>query len=290
MTDDCRPQIWPGQLTSGDRYGSYNCAAYALARGLEFDTCGAVFVTGARVRQLTNEPIPDPRSPGLHHGQLRDVAAKFGIRLELLNGAPWSEVADAQRSHAVLLAINYRPIQYTSFSGQRSFSGNHELLTMPGWFTYDPLCDGRISSGARIFRGPATYPEVLLMQAAGGFPGVGFGRVTAAVLPHRHPLVAPAPVPGPIVVPHQPYDGKEQNVAILTAYVGHRFRMAKGQPIYRSPSGPRVTVLSKAGSVEYVGKAGAGWVAIKVGTGALYADGVTRPTVLYVPSGAGVLE
>ncbi len=288
--DHCRPHDWPGQLTSGDRYGSFNCAAYALAKGLEFDTCGGVRITGARVRQLTNEPIPDPSSPGLHHGQLRDVAAKFGIRLDVSYGVPWDEIRDITRSRAILMAINYRPIQYSSFSGQRTFSGNHELLVLPEFFTYDPLCDGRLSGGRRVFRGPAKYPEVLLMQAAAAFPGVIFGRANIAVFPHRHPYVTlPDTGSGPRVVLDAPKPS-EVNVAVTTAYAGHRFRMAKGQPIFRHPGGPKVTQLSAAGAVEYIGKAGAGWVAVKVGTSALYGDGIVRPTVLYVPSAAGTVE
>ncbi len=301
MTDDCRPTTWPGQLTSGDRYGSYNCAAYAFAKGIEFDTCGAVRITGARVRQLTSEPIPDPRSPGLHHGQLRDVAAKFGVRLELLQGAPWDEVEDAGRDRAVLLALNYRPIRYTSFSGQRTFGGNHEMLMLPERFTYDPLCDGRISNGARVFRGPAIYPRTLLMQASGDFvtrydslgraiARLGFGRANVAVFPHRHPLVAaPAPGPGPTVVVNAPKPS-EVNVAITTAYRGHTLNLAKGQPLFRSPGGAKVTQLSAAGSVEYIGRAGGGWAAVRVTTQALYADGIGRPTVLYVPAAAGVVQ
>lgn len=287
--EHCRPHNWPGQLTSGDRYGSSGCAAYCFAKGLEFDTCGDIIATGARIRQLTNEPIPDPASPGLHHGQLRDVAAKYGLRLDVVYGAPWDEFEDANRDHAVLLAVNYRPIQYSSFSGQRSFSGNHELLVLPVRYTYDPLCDGRISAGRRVFRGPAVYPESLLMQAAAAFPGVPFGRVNMAVFPHRHPLTLPDTGTGPRVVLNAPKP-TEKNVAITTAYRSHTFRMAKGQPIFRYPGGPQVTQLAKAGSVEYLGKAGAGWVAVRVTTSALYKDGIGRPTGLYVPAAAGVVE
>jgi hypothetical protein len=288
--DHCRPHIWPGQLTSGDPYGSTNCAAYALAKGIEFDTCGQVILTGARVRQLSSEPIPDPRSPGLHHGQLRDVAAQFGLRVDVLYGAPWDEFEDANRDHAVLLAINYRPIQYSSFSGQRTFSGNHELLVLPQRFTYDSLCDGRLSNGARVFRGPAVYPESLLMQAAAAFPGVGWGRVNMAVLPHRHPYIdLPDTSTGPRVVLDAPTPS-EVNVAITTAYRGHTMRLAKGQPLFRHPGGVKVTQLSAAGSVEYIGRAGGGWAGVRVTTQALYADGIGRPTVLYVPSAAGVVE
>jgi hypothetical protein len=289
LSHECRPTIWPGQLTSGDPNGAVNCSAYAFAKGIEFDTCGQILVTGARVRQLTNEPVPDPASPGLHHGQLRDVASKFGLRLEVLYGAPWDEFEDANKDHAVLLSIDYSPIQYSSFSGQRTFSRLHELLVLPVHFTYDPLCDGRISNGARVFRGPAVYPESLLMQAAGAFPGVGFGRANIAVFPHSHPLNLPDTGTGPHVVLDAPTPG-ERNVAITTAYRGHTFRMAKGQPLFRYPGGPKVTQMSAAGTAEHIGRAGSGWMAVRVTTQALYADGIGRPTVLYVPSAAGVVE
>lgn len=298
MPDDCRPSIWPGQLTSGDRNGSVNCAAYVLSKAIEFDTCGDVLLTGARVRQLSSEPVPDPRSPGLHHGQLRDVAAKFGLRCEVLNGAPWDEVADARRmGHVCCIQIRYAPIRPTRFSGQRTFYGNHELGEYPGvgWFTHDPLCDGRLSGGQRVFKGPADYPQSLLMQAAGAFRfpdgrSLGFGRVNALVLPHRHPYGAPPDTStGPSVVLDAPKPS-ERNVALTAVYEGRNFRMAKGQPIFRYPGGPQVTRLSAAGAVPYRGRAGAGWVAVKVNTGALYEDGIVRPTILYVPQKAGVLE
>lgn len=293
--NDCRPTIWPGQLTSGDRYGSYNCAAYVLAKAIEFDTCGDIILTGARVRQLSSEPEPDPGSPGLHHGQLRDVAAQFGLRCEVLNGAPWDELADARRmGHTCCIQVGYRPIRTTSFSGQRSFYGNHELGIYPGsgWFSYDPLCDGRISNGSRVFRGPADYPQSLLMQAAGDFltkqGRLGFGRVNVLVLPHRR-ISLPDTGTGPVVVLSGPKP-TEQNVALTGVYEARNLRLAKGQPLFRYPGGPKVTVLAKEGAVPYRGKAGAGWVAVKVGTGALYEDGVVRPTILYVPSKAGVIE
>lgn len=303
MIDVCHPSPWSYQLARDatgrliDKNGPVNCAAHACADGLECDSCGRINVTGAKIRSLTNEPRPDSSSPGLHHGQLRDACAKLGVRLEVIYGASWDEVRDVRKSgRTYLIQVNYLPIRLTPYSGQRNFYGNHELM---GRFDliHDPLADGRLSGGKRVWRSPGTYPESLLKQAAGAFitarypsggikSRLGFGRANIAVFPHT---MLPD-TSTPVVTPPSPWNGKERNVAILTAYKGHTFRLAKDQALYRHPSGPVVTVMSATGSVEYIGKAGAGWVAVRVGTKALYADGIVRPTVLYCPSGAGVLE
>lgn len=75
---------------------------------------------------------------------------------------------------------------------------------------------------------------------------------------------------------------------ITTTAAPHLFRLAKGQPLFRHPGGPVVTKLSAAGSVAWVGGAGAGWTAVRVSTGAPYADGQQRPTIVYVPTKAGI--
>lgn len=304
MTDVCHSGPWSYQLARDDDgrlidpNGSVNCAAHAAADGLECDSCGRINVSGARIRSLTNEPTPDAQSPGLHHGQIRDALARLSVSLEVIGGASWDEVRDVRKSgRTYLIQVNYTPIRLTSFSGQRNFYGNHELL---GRFdlVHDPLADGRVSGGSRVWRGPGVYPENLLKQAAGAFvtarypsggikSRLGYGRANIAVFPH--PLL-PDTGTGPIVTPPSPWNGGERNVAILTAYKGHTFRLAKGQKLYRHPGGPMVTEMSATGSVEYIGRAGGGWVAVRVGTSALYADGIVRPTVLYAPSGSGVLQ
>lgn len=54
----------------GGPYGSTNCTANAGGMVGEAHTCGATRLSGATIRAATNEPIPDPRSPGLNLGQV----------------------------------------------------------------------------------------------------------------------------------------------------------------------------------------------------------------------------
>lgn len=70
-----------------------------------------------------------------------------------------------------------------------------------------------------------------------------------------------------------------------------RLGLRAGQPLYATPGGAKVTALVHAGPVPYVGLAGRAdgqaWRAVLIGTGRPYADGVSRPTILYVPADAG---
>lgn len=305
MSAGCRPDDFTRyyQLRqAADPYRGYNCSAYVLAAGMDFDSCGTILTTGRIVRAMSDEPVPDPRSPGLRHEQLAAVALRFGVRLQVFRGVPWRDVMEASDDgYGVALATNYRPVRTSPYSGQPSFTGNHEFLLMPGRFTLDPLADGRVSGGKRVFHGPATYPEALLKAAAGDLileynangsvkRRLGFGLAYAAIFPHRHPLVPDAPdTGGLVVVPNAPAPA-ERNVMITTTIGAHTFRLPKGQPLFRHPGGPVVTKTSKAGSWPWVGGAGAGWTAVRVMTGAPYADGDTRPTIVYVPSKAGVRE
>lgn len=298
----CIPLDWAPfyQLRQGDPHGGKNCAAYSLAAGLRFDSCGATRVTGRSVRALSSEPVPDPKSPGLTHEQLAEVAAKFGVTLAVHRGMPWDEVDQARdEGYGVLLAINYAPVRTTPYAGQLNFTGNHELLLLPG-LDFDPLADGRLLPGGHhAFKGPGQYPELLLRQAAGDLvlkvssdgtvlKRLGQGRAYAAIFPHPH-LATPVavPIPQPVVVSSAPTPA-ERNLMITTTVAPHLFRLAKGQPLYRHPGGPIVTRLSAAGSVAWVGGAGAGWTAVRVSTGAPYADKKQRPTIVYVPTAAGI--
>lgn len=80
------------QLVASDPYGKYNCTAYAAARAIDAATLGGLKVTGATVRALSNEPIPNPRSPGLNIGQVVVVSRRLRVPLYDRTGGTWDDV------------------------------------------------------------------------------------------------------------------------------------------------------------------------------------------------------
>jgi hypothetical protein len=130
----------------------------------------------------------------------------------------------------------------------------------------------------------------VLRYSADGTPikRLGRGLAYVAILPHRRPIIPEAPDTGdgPVLVPDWPTP-KEKNTMIVTTVASYAFRLLKGQPLFRHPGGPVVTKMSATGSVPWVGNAGTGWTAVRVMTRAPYADGITRPTIVYVPTKAG---
>lgn len=58
------------QLRHGDPYGGYNCTAWGAAFRVDAHSKGATKTTGIAVRSHSDEPRPDPSSPGLNLGQV----------------------------------------------------------------------------------------------------------------------------------------------------------------------------------------------------------------------------
>lgn len=80
------------QLVSSDPYGKFNCTAVALARATNAATVGGLKISGKEVRALSNEPIPDPRSPGLSIPQIVTVSKKLRVPVIDRTGQTWDDV------------------------------------------------------------------------------------------------------------------------------------------------------------------------------------------------------
>lgn len=159
------PRFQP-QLVASDPYGGVNCLAYAGAMAGDFDTCGAVHLTGEQVRQLTNEPRPDPKSPGLTLSQIDAALNRYGVDLEVRYRLPWDDfVRKVNKGEGAVLQVGYGPIADSRFDAGGGFRGNHGMLVPPGWGVLDPLADGR-RSGIYKYSGEP-YPQALLRHAAG---------------------------------------------------------------------------------------------------------------------------
>lgn len=206
---------------------------------------------------------------------------------------------------AVGILIDYGPIDDAGLSGSPGFRGSHSVPLFGtqarvgggrNWLDGDPLYDGR---RAGIPKGPKWINRATLVRAAGELAldssGVtvaqrhGAGKIYAVF--NTRPYVAP-----PSIVETAPVTAAERaNPMIRGAYgvtTAKVQRLAAGQPLYANPGGPRVTRISGdlPRSVSFVGKAGASWGQVIVNTGRPYADGVTRPTGLYVPLAAGAIS
>ncbi len=171
------------QIVATDIYGGVNCSAYSCAMSIDRATMGGTLVTGKQVRAASNEPRPDPQSPGLNIPQLVNVA--FGWHVEIINrtGAPWSAVMAAlNEGRGVILQGDYDQIP-PEYSGQTSFKGDHAVYvnhlntadTECWWM--DPLNKkGSFYIPIAIAR---AYAEKLA-KAVGRYPGLLFAttRVT----------------------------------------------------------------------------------------------------------------
>ncbi len=164
-------QLGPGSGPTG----GYDCTAYAAAVAIDRATMGGIQVTGRQVRLASDEPYPDPHSPGLNLVQVGVVAAKWHVDLINRGGAPWSAVmAMLKAGRGVVLQGDYDQIP-AGFSGQLSFKGDHAVyinhVTGDGdLYWLDPLRKtGAIEIPETVAR---AYAEKL-GRTWGIYPGVG---------------------------------------------------------------------------------------------------------------------
>lgn len=164
-------EVPPGfQLRSGGSTGPVDCMPWAASRAIGHATCGARVPSGRTIRLLSNEPTPDPMSPGLRLQQVADVAREdFGVYFEV-HGTTYSQVSwahyERQRleGRGCVIAIGYSPIASSQYDAGRGFDGNHALFESLH-ATYDPLADGR-AAGVWLHDG-RVYPRSLIRDAAG---------------------------------------------------------------------------------------------------------------------------
>lgn len=290
-----QPQ-WRAQLNSYDPFGSAGCTAYATGFAIDYATFGDEAPTGAIIRRLSSEPIPAPSSPGLNLDQVAKVAAdRFDVTLSIRRGVPFDDLVTAADNGAgLILQVGYLPISRSRFAGSYTFTGGHALFVPPGFEALDPLADGRISSGKRVYRyAGEKYDLNVLRDAAGalvigehlGRPltvraRYGPGYAWAALTP-AHEVAKPKPLPAPF--------GDEMFSVLGDFQTNLRIVLPKGTPLYDSAGVKpnRITAMSEAGSLRFLGNAVRGYGCVIARTGAPYPDKQSRPTGLFVKLSAG---
>ena len=295
----------PGLIPQGDgsTFQWSNCAAATWAglvvsqqQGKRPAKGSPWYPTGASLRQQSGD-----RSGGITPSLLdATVIREYGIDLDVRIASLSVVRSRLAAGYAVGVLIGYGPIADAGLSGSPGFRGAHSIglygdREIPNgthqWLDADPLYDGR---RAGIPKGPQWVAESTIVKAAGSLVldgsgttvrqryGSGMLYVVLTTVPYHPPVQ---------LVESAPASAAERTYPMIapawSVTSGKVQRLPKGQPLFRSPGGPRVTRMSRTASVTYVGKAGRNWSAVLVQTGSPYADKVTRPTVLYVPLAAG---
>ena len=168
-----------------DPWGPLDCQPHSAARAIErhfegikpANIAGHWPPTGAFIRSVTrNADGTLDRSGGTTLAQMRDVLGKYyGMTLEVHYGLPWDDfLSNVEATKGATLSIDYEPIRTSIYRGSFTFSDNHQIFIPAidrakglAKGVIDPLCDGRLTSGGRVSKGPQDMPLSLLKTAAG---------------------------------------------------------------------------------------------------------------------------
>jgi hypothetical protein len=251
------------------------CTWTSAANGADASSGGYVKRTADQVHALVSKSEEtNPTTPGWSIPDVDKAMSRLGIGFEDRTGQGIAGVWQALDAGLYVL-LQGDSDQFANGTCAGAFDGDHCIGLHPHRNADgqqrddDPICSGVRYAGRSILE---RYAEKL-------YASVRFGVFTTPVPSVEIPrVVLTAPTP------------KEVNVAITYAQPGRLFELAKGQPLFRHPGGPRVTATAAQVKLDFVGSAGAGWAAVRVRTRGLYTDDVARPTVLYVPRKAGILS
>lgn len=156
--------------------GPVDCTAHAAAVTIRSSTCGARTPSGRTIRLQSNEPVPDPASPGLNLDQVDAVAGHYGVNLDVRIGyrsVTWAEYERRRKAgQPTIIQVRYAAIADSKYDAGRGFRGNHAIAETTH-ATYDPLADGRASG---VFRFNGTIYTRAVIQTAAARLDIGGGR------------------------------------------------------------------------------------------------------------------
>lgn len=250
------------------------CTWTSGANGANASSGGRKDRTGDGILALVaRDEETNPTTPGWSLQDLDLAMARLGVGFEVRSGRGWAAVTEALEDDLYVVLQGDSDV-FSNATCSGAFDGDHAIGLHPrrdsnGWQRLDdPICPGARYASRSLLR---AYAEKFNAKVSFG---VFTTRVPEIVVP-RVVLTAPTP--------------RERNVMVTSAHPGRLFDLAKGQPLFRHPGGPRVTSMSRRAQVVYGGAAGRDWVMVRVMTGVPYRSGQSQPTWLYVPKAAGVL-
>lgn len=112
------------QLNPNDPHGGVNCSAYAAAMAWDGATHGGFLISGAQVRAASNEPNPDPQSPGLNILQLVTVGNKFHVALANKTHQSFQQAINdlSKRNEYIVLQGDADQLPNTTFLGPHAIT------------------------------------------------------------------------------------------------------------------------------------------------------------------------
>ncbi len=136
------------QIKPSDKWGKYNCGAVATAVAVDRATLGGVMVNGEDIRRLTDEPVPDPKSPGLRVSQLCAAAKKLHVDLTEVKGGTFGALLSrlAEGRGVVLAGAGASlgtAICQVGFTGGHALMVNNLSTDHSKVVVYNPLCATR---------------------------------------------------------------------------------------------------------------------------------------------------
>jgi len=175
--------VAPFEAQLPQKYGATICTAVSASRVAFEATNGRVRTTGAAIRARTNEPKPDPKSPGLNLPQVVAVLENVHkIQMDVFIGSralPWTEYeAKRKTGRPSIIQVGYGPIAASMFDAGRGFRGGHAMAETES-DTKDSLADGR-ARGVWKYDG-RLYTRAVIQQAAAALD-IGGGRYPAGVV------------------------------------------------------------------------------------------------------------
>lgn len=152
------------QKVTSDPNWAVNCTAYCAAMMLTDATLGGMKITGRIVRALSNEPRPDPKSPGLNLTQIIDVARTLYVPITNRTGEPWSAIEAALREgRRVMLGVEYDELG--RYQEQKAGSFDHAMLLIRA----SEAVKDHTRASDPLARESRAYPDEVLQRAARAF-------------------------------------------------------------------------------------------------------------------------
>jgi len=207
----------------GGIHGGVNCTACAAGMVGEADSCGALRFSGADIRAASDEPDPDPKSPGLNLHQVEAALLKLSkgrIDLDTRKRYPFEKLQSRITGGAqAILQVNRGVFVDAGEGHHNRFRGGHAITI--GADDGNPWVDDPLTG-----RFPTTWDTLrkaaglLALDKHGAVCGIGrayvsFSRdITKDVAPVA--LGARLPAAGRVSVTPGPADGGKKRFGVYT--------------------------------------------------------------------------